>query len=303
MLPRIRAAVPPALLFAFALAVVGDSALSLYRVHLVSAASLDAARPQLAAIGLASMALWSTTALLIALGIAELRGRLLGDARSLVTVAAVVAGLALVRPAMGLYMTFVTSTRSGWLPDYYLWSGRVSFAMWLVAAGCLAGVTARRGPVGLAIGAALIITTIVTHPLRTIEEWLYFDSGRAHLWANTALGVAYAWAHVAALGAAVFVIGQDARAVPAAPGRLITGLERIGSALVARVVLAIGVAAFTMMAIGARSPGLGKLLVTAAPIALLATAIAQVSGLFAAARDGAGPRLRLVGAGTLHHLV
>lgn len=299
MIDRIRAAIPPALLLAFALAVFGDTSLSLYQAHLSSIRNYDQVRDRLAGADLAALALWLTTTLLIASGFGELRARLRGDARALMTVATVVAGLALVRPVMGLYLTYVDQPRGGWLRDYYLWSGRVSFAAWLAAAGCMAALTARRGAVGLAIGVALLVTTAISHPLRTLAEWLYFDSDLAHPWANATLGIAYQVASVGALGAAVFLIGEDAAPVPAEPVRLVAGLERIGTALVARVVLAIGVATFTLMAIGAKSPGLGKLLVTVGPAALLATAIAQVSGLFTAARDGAAPRLRLVAAGAL----
>lgn len=296
MVTRIRAAIPPALLAALALTLVGDTVASLYQAHLAAARDYSA---KFDALDLASIALWFTVTLTLALGLGELTGRLRGSARTLLTVATVVAGLALVRPLMGIYTTYVDRPSGKWLHDYYLWSGRVSATLWLVGAASMAAVVARRGPVGVAIAAALLVTSIANHPLRTISEWLYFDGDAAHAWANAALGTAYQWAYVAALGGAVFVIGDGVPGVPADPGRTIVGLERVGTALVARVVIAIGVATFTMMAIGARSPGLGKLLVTVGPVALLATAIAQVSGLFAAARDGAGPRLRLIGAATL----
>lgn len=297
MLARVRAAIPPALVVAFAVALIGDTAVSLYQAHLRSTHDYAAARGDFAALSLAGIALWLTVTLLIALGFGELAGRLRGGARALMTVATAVAALALVRPVIAVYATYVDAPSPSWNHAYYLWGGRATCALWLLGAGCMGAIVARQGARGIAVAAALMLATLINHPLQTIGGWLYFDHG--HRWANALLGTTYHWAYVAALAGAAYLIGREAPAVPAEPVRIIDGLERVGTALVARVVLAIGVATFTMMAIGARSPGLGKLLVTVAPVALLATAIAQVSGLFAAARDGAGPRLRLAGAGAL----
>lgn len=297
MLDRLRTAIPPALVAAFALTLVGDTATSLYQAHLLSTRDFAATRGAFDALDLAALTSWLATTLLIALGLGELSRRLRGGARTLLVVAATVAAMALARPLMAIYTTYVDRPGGKWLHDYYLWSGRVSAVLWLASAGCMAAVLARRGSVGVAIATALIVATLIVHPFRTVAGWLAFDHG--HAWANAMLEIAYQWAYVAALGAAAYLIGRDAPGAPAEPIHLITGLERVGTALGARVVLAIGVATFTMMAIGARSPGLGKILVTVGPVALLATAIAQVSGLFTAARDGAGPRLRLVGAGAL----
>ena len=297
MIDRLRAAIPPAIVAGLAIALVGDTAAALYQAHLMSARDVDAARGGLNALGLGSLALWLTVTLSIALGLGELSSRLRGSAQTLLVLATAVAAMAMARPLMAIYATYVDRPDGKWLRDYFLWSGRVSALLWLASAGCMAAVLARRGPVGVAVAAALVVTTAITHPFRTVAEWTTFEHG--HVWATAVLAIVYQWRYVAAFAAAVYLIGRDAAPVPAEPVRLVTGLERIGTALVARVVLAIGVATFTMMAIGAKSPGLGKLLVTVGPVALLATAIAQVSGLFTAARDGAGQRLRLVGAGAL----
>lgn len=297
MLDRLRTSIPPAIIAALAIALVGDTAATLYQAHLLSTPDFSATRGGFDALNLGALAVWLTVTLLIALGLGELSGRLRGGAQTLLVLATAVAAMALARPLMAIYTTYVDRPGGKWLHDYYLWSGRVSAVLWLASAGCMAAVLARRGPVGLAVAAALLVATAISHPFRTVAGWLTFDHG--HVWANAVLDLIYQWAYVAALGAAIYLIGRGTSPAPAEPVRLVTGLERIGTALVARVVIAIGVATFTLMAIGAKSPGLGKLLVTVGPVALLATAIAQVSGLFTAARDGAGPRLRLVAAGAL----
>ncbi|MBK9032998.1 MAG: hypothetical protein IPL61_17290 [Myxococcales bacterium] len=299
MLTRVRAAIPPALLVMIILTMTTEVASALYQAHVLTSDRevLHAGRWE--AVTLATMASWFTLTLLVFAGLRELAARLRGTDRTLVTLAAVVAGLAMLRPLISLYLEYVDMPGYRWTHSYHLWSARISFGLWLGAAGCLAAVVGRRGPRGVAIAVALVVTTVIMHPLRTISGWMMFDYGPAHVWANAALSIAYDLAGAAALGATVFVLGDRASPPQPAPDRIVHGLERTGAALVARVVIALGAAAFTVMAVGARSPGLLKLMVTVVPVALLAAMIAQISGMFAAGAAGTGPRLRFVGAAAL----
>ena len=60
---------------------------------------------------------------------------------------------------------------------------------------------ARRGPRGVGIGVALVITCALAIRFETLREWLLFDDRRGDRWANLALTSLYSLAFAAALGA------------------------------------------------------------------------------------------------------
>ena len=152
MIDRLRAAIPPAIVAGLAIALVGDTAAALYQAHLMSARDVDAARGGLNALGLGSLALWLTVTLSIALGLGELSSRLRGSAQTLLVLATAVAAMAMARPLMAIYATYVDRPDGKWLRDYFLWSGRVSALLWLASAGC----TKRAGvPVEESVAATL----------------------------------------------------------------------------------------------------------------------------------------------------
>jgi hypothetical protein len=104
--------------------------------------------------------------------------------------------------------------------------------------------------------------------------------------------------YFAALAATLGTIVRST--APPAPSMEATarGLEQTGSALIGQVMIAVGTAALTLMAFGAKSPGLMKVVVTIVPIALVIVTAIQVSGTFSAARGQLAPR-RLIAAGAL----
>lgn len=299
MLARLRAALPPAMVVLVALTVVAAPALRLSQAHLATAADRLAMRDQATALSLAGLGWWLLSSLLIGVTYLELGRRRRGADRALLWVAAGVGLTAMVQPLVSAWFGYVDQPSLSTLREYYRWTSRIWFVLWVGGAGCVAAALARRGGAAAAVGAALVVVTALAHPLEAISDRLWPAPTPANAWTTAALELAITSVGTALHLGAAYLLGKDAPASTGTPGQLLIGLERVGTALVVRVLAALGTGLFTMMAIGAKSPGLMKVVVTVVPLVLIGSLVAQVSGLFTAAGDAAGPRLRLTAAGAL----
>ena len=293
MLDRIRAAIPPTILVLCAWN-VADVALDAYQTY-----QFGTREPSWEAIRLASTALWVVVSLLLPLGLHELALRRTGVERTLITAAAAVTALLAVQTVVQIYLDHVDPPSYRWLRSYWTWSQRLNAGGMLTAAVLLALAAAQRGPRGIVAGVALVITTAMAFRFSMVHEWLIFDNHLAHRWFNLALVSGYAMAFRAALLTVVFLLGDRAPPRPTEPGVVARSLEHIGTALVARVVIVIGVAVFTAMAVGSRSPGLIKVILVLAPLGLLLSMIAQIVATFGLSTAAGGPRLRLAAGASL----
>lgn len=299
MLARVRAAIPPALLVAFALIGLGSPILDLYQAHVARVRDYSHVGADAAAVSLAGLGLWFLKPTLIGLALLELGRRRRGHERTLLYVAAGVALAAISGPIVSAWFGYADRPSLATMVAYARWSTWAWAALWTLAGACVATLVVRRGRAGLVVAVAVMLTTVVAHPLRVVDELIRPTPTPGHAWINAAIDIAITWSSLAALGAAAYLLGKDAPATTWSPGQLLTGIERVGTALVLRVLAALGTGLITTMAIGARSPGLMKAIVVVVPPVLVGALIAQISGLFAAAGDATGPRLRLTAAGAL----
>lgn len=293
MLDRIRAAIPPTILVLCAWN-VADVALDAYQVF-----EFRQRDPAWEALGLASTALWVVASLLLPLGLHELALRRTGVERTLVTAATGVTALLALQTLVQIYIDHVDPPSNAWLRSYWPWSLRLNAGGMLVAAVLVALAAARRGPRGVVAGVALVIATAMAFRFPMVREWLMYGTRHTHPWVNLVLFSGYTTAFSAALLIVVFVLGDRAPPRPTEPGVVARSLEHIGTALVARVVIVIGVAVFTAMAVGSRSPGLIKVILVLAPLGLLLSMIAQIVATFGLSTAAGGPRLRLAAGASL----
>ncbi|MBP8806233.1 MAG: hypothetical protein KBG48_11225 [Kofleriaceae bacterium] len=242
---------------------------------------------------------WLVIPVLLTLALRDVRGRLTG--REAVRAAvAVGAALALIVPALAdLYLAYVDQLGPANAATYYRWSPRLELFGWLTLATALATIAGARGRRGAIAGTALVVLTVFAFPTPLILEPLTVEgsSTAARAW-NPVFFTVVRLGYFAALAATLGTIVRST--APPAPSMEATarGLEQTGSALIGQVMIAVGTAALTLMAFGAKSPGLMKVVVTIVPIALVIVTAIQVSGTFSAARGQLAPR-RLIAAGAL----
>lgn len=287
----VMAALPPALVAGLVLSIACSAALTLYQAALLATDGWHAqVWPRVVVL---SAARFFTGALFLAVGLGQLRERARGGERALVTLAAIVAALVVARPLVSAYLTFVDEPSPAWRLAFDRWDARVAFAAWVVIDGALVAVVSRRGRVGLAIAAGLLVSLALQVPVDAWIDLFYFDDRRQHPLANAAISIGLHLFNAATLLAAAWCLGRDSAPPDPRPGLLADGLARVEATLVARVLLAVGAALLTMLAIGGHSPGTMKVVLTVVPLAALATQVALVLGLLRAARGSAALRGRL----------
>ncbi len=301
---RLHAAVPPALLIGVVTAVIGELALSVYQVRLAALSDLEAVTVGWARYSLAANAAWVASTVPIAVGLREVARRGVVGNRAVVTAAAILTAVVAVCAIGSIYIESVVDLERSTHESIWRWGARFTLAAWLGAAACLV-FALRRGSLGVvvALAAALLVTTLLAHPPWMMRSWFYFDGWTtAKVWANGALAFGYGAAHASALVLAVFELCRREPPLLGETTRVAEGLTRIGTALVARVVIAMGFVFAMLLAIGARSPSLAKLALVAVPVVALLATIAMISGMFQAAGNAgaaAPPRYRFTLAAVL----
>lgn len=288
-LDTLTAAVPPALLLGLAIALVSGIALDVYFIGLneLEGRAFHAA---VVRSSLAGSALWLTTTVLIAVGLGEAGRRSTGVDRNLFAAASFLIAVVAVRALVSIWTSYLVRPEVETLRALGLWGTRVTFVCWLGASVCVAATLRRDTTLLVGLGAALVVGSVIAHPSRMVAEWILFDWQSAHGQRNNAIVTALYEAAFAT--AVVATLVARFRAEPALPGdtvRVAAGVARVGSALVARVVIALGFAFTMMMAIGAKSPGLAKVGFVLFPGATVMATIALVSGLLQAAGEGGAP--------------
>lgn len=234
-------------------------------------------------------------AVLLVLAMRDVARRVVGvDARWLALAIGGAVALA-IGDAMWLYDGYVDRLAFANEPSGRAWILRFDLVAGLAVAVGLAGPAVRRGSGGPLVAAALIVTTALTFRVLSVGELLHIDGSPA---ANQLIFLLTRLAYVAALGTAMALVVSGAAAPPPEPERQHYGLAQVGSALVGRLLLAVGAAAFTIMAFSARSPGLLKVTFTVIPAVLALVMIMQIAGTFTTAR-GQVAEQRLVVAGGL----
>lgn len=294
------ALMPPALVVGLAVSLVGGVALSAYRTWLIT--HLDGWSPRWAQASVLATARWFTSALLLALGLGQLRARVDGRERALLSVATVAAALLVLRPLVNAYFEVVAPPHRAWHPELDVWITWSTFAMRAVMFAGLLGVLVTRGRHGAVAGALLATALVLELPVRGWTAVFYFASYRDHAWANATIGVGLQLVAIAALAVAAWAIARGAAPAGERPRALADGLARVEQALVARVVIAVCAALLTILAFGAHSVAVLELVVTVVPLAVLASQIAMVQGMLRAA-GAAAVRGRLTWAAGLTILV
>jgi hypothetical protein len=236
---------------------------------------------------------------LVLAGLIELARRTTRREALLLTIAAGAVGLLLIAPFVIAYADLWDHER---LRAFMDWRALLVPAVALVGYGAVVAAGWRHATVRRA-GPALVLLTILVYPCRWLYDLIqfagYLEPG-ALAWLQLVVdrGLHLAWA--ATLLACAAAIGRGA---PAAPGwhGAGAGLHRAGSALVARVLIAVIGAVMVIAAIASRSPGLLRLWTWAIPLALVVATIALVSGLLQAGGLAAAeaPRGRLCAAAAL----
>lgn len=175
------------------------------------------------------------------------------------------------------------------------WRGRLIFAAALVASASLVAA-GRRHRVVVVAAAPLLVFTALLYPVPWIDELVSFeDPSRGELWLQAAIDI---WIRIGFCGALVATVSAIGAALPPAPADMVRagqGLERVGSGLVARVIVIL-VSIFTLiMTVGAQSPGMQRVAGVIFPACLLVASIAIVTGMLQAGglSTAAAPRKRL----------
>lgn len=301
-LQRFLAAVPPALIVGLVIAVAGGIPLDVYVTYLLES-DRDPSKMRDALVG--SNLLWNGVAIavpvMVMVGLRELSRRLPAPDTVLVTIALVLLGLVVARTVGNVYVRHI-ATRPTWTADWYLWGTRLSCAAWFMVAIALVAAMARRRQSALVavVAVALVLSSLMAYPTNLLYQWMHFE-GANDGWVNTFIDALTTLTHATSIFAAVYLIADGAPAAPADPHRAAQGIARVGTALVARIVIAMGLAALTLLAFGLRSPGFLKLTLWAVPIAVLAATIAMVAGMVRAGgpSEPDAPRLRFTAAGAL----
>jgi hypothetical protein len=188
------------------------------------------------------------------------------------------------------------------LDRFWLWQTRVVFVAALAASAALI-VAGRRHKVVLVVAAPLLVFTMLQHPTLKLYEWISFDrpDKKAEMWLQAGIDI---WVRIGFAGTFMATVAAIGNALPPAPTDLVRagqGLERVGSGLVARVIVILVMAFTLIMTVGAQSPSMARVAGVIFPTCLLIASIAivtgaiQVGGLCAAD----APRKRLYAAAAL----
>jgi hypothetical protein len=187
------------------------------------------------------------------------------------------------------------------MQTFWKWYQRVGAAGALVCSGALLAA-GRRHPLVQGLAMPFIIATAFAFPFEMVWELTHeSDPSLRNLWLETFIDIAIDVSFAASLLMVVTAIGRSLPPPPVDLARAGDGLHRVGSALVARV-LVIVVGAFTLMStVGVRSPGLAKAMAVVFPFGMLLASIALVTGVLQTgglASPGA-PRRRFYAAAVL----
>lgn len=307
-------AIPPAFLVAFAIMVFGSAFVGFAWAHALSDIRAYADRDNhdwfldFARYGrpLIAPALSLAVAALMMLGFAELARRA-GPARGdglalrLGLAGSVVIFLCLL---VSLYVNhwYVPRRPAGsaaLMEDFWLWHQRVACTSALLSTAALL-YAGRRLFLVQALAVPLVIATIFAYPVESV--WELFHTRRPtgdDLWMGAFVDLVI---DVGFATVMLFTLAALGRALPPTPvdvARSGEGLQRIGSALVARVLVLVVGAFLTIATIPSQSVGLARLMLSVIPACLLFASIALVTGMFQAAGLAAqlAPRLRLYAAG------
>jgi hypothetical protein len=166
------------------------------------------------------------------------------------------------------------------LEMFWKWQQRVGATAALVASGSLL-LAGRRNPLVMGMAMPFLIATAFCFPYEMVWE-LTHETGSwgGDRWVATFIDVAIDVSFAVCLLMVTSALGRQLPPAPVDLARAGVGLQRVGSALVARV-LVIVVAAFTMVSTFASSSlGLAKLITIVFPLGLLIASIALVTGMF-----------------------
>lgn len=178
----------------------------------------------------------------------------------------------------------------------WLWHARILCASATLLSVSLV-VAGRRNATVLALAAPLLVLTVLQNPTQQLYEWISYDnpSTTGKMWLQSFIDIAIRAGFVGTFLATATAVGA---ALPPASTDMVRagqGLERVGSGLVARVIVIL-VGAFTLiMTVGAQSPSMARVAGVIFPTCLLVASIAIVTGMFqAGGLSAAGsPRLRM----------
>jgi hypothetical protein len=181
---------------------------------------------------------------------------------------------------------------------FFKWQQRIVAAAAVVLSGSLL-VAGRRLPLVQALAVPLLIVTVFSYPIREVWELTHDRRpSSGDLWISSFVDIAIDLAFAGTLLAVLGALGRRLPPPPVDLSRAGDGLQRVGSALVARVLVLV-VAAFTVVTtFASHSVGLAKIIATVFPLGLLLASIALVTGMLQAGgltAEGA-PRKRLYAA-------
>lgn len=185
------------------------------------------------------------------------------------------------------------------IEDFWMWQQRVVSGSAAIASASLL-YAGRRLFIVQALAVPFLLATLFAYPSQSVWELVHpMRRGADDVWPGAFMEVLIEGGFATLL---VIIAGALGRALPPAPvdvARAGEGLQRVGSALLVRVLIVV-VGAFTLMTtFGAHSVGLERLSLVVFPVGLLITSIALVTGIFQTASLSAegAPRLRLYAAG------
>lgn len=243
------------------------------------------------------------TAVLMLVGLLDLARRAgHGTEGAALRVAAAMAGVILVAVLAGAYAgywRFPQAEKSEELFEsierFWTWHARMTCAAACTATTALA-VAGRRHGVVLAVAVPFLIFTALHYPTRTLREWVSFERPEdAELWLQAAIHI---WIRIGFVGTFMATVSAIGTGLPPAPTDMVRagqGVERVGSGLVARVIVILVTVFTLLMTVGAQSPSMARVAGVIFPTCLLVASIAIVTGMLQAGGLSAhgAPRARL----------
>jgi hypothetical protein len=187
------------------------------------------------------------------------------------------------------------------MENFWRWwqRGALTAALFATASVVVAG---RRLPAVRWAAVPLILVTVLMWPTSWLQELTsYDDPSERERWIDAGIRI---WIRLGFCGLFMTAATALGRSLPPAPTDMVRagqGLERVGSGLVARVVVVVVAAFVLIMSVGAQSPSLQRVGSVIFPAAFLIASLAMVTGLWQAASLGVAgaPRLRLYAAAAL----
>ncbi len=305
--------IPPAFMVGLAILVFGGAVISVAWAHGISDVRsygdpeqhdwfLDFARYGRGLLG-PGMSL-SVSALMI-LGFAELARRAGPGVDGIALRVGLAAVVALFLAVLAnLYVSYWYQPRNPghaktFIEDFWTWQQRVVSGSAVIASASLL-YAGRRLFIVQALAVPFLLATIFAYPVQSVWDLIHpTRSGPDDVWPGVFMEIMIEVGFATML---LIVAGALGRSLPPAPvdvARAGEGLQRVGSALLVRVLIVV-VAAFTLVTtFGAQSVGLARLSAIVFPLGLVIASLALVTGIFQTAgltAEGA-PRLRLYAAG------